>query len=268
MLYSNSQGGECVTTIKQRYESVKQRIADAAIRSNRKPEDIHLVAVTKHASMDEVRQLLEIGHVDFGESRVQHFTQLDAQVKEYIDRRSEIGELKQTDPVRWHFIGHLQRNKCRRVLPLARLVHSLDSLRLAEEIQESAEKKQLTVEALIQVNVSGERNKTGIAPAAVMHVLDQIDTMPNLVPRGVMCMAPFFEDTEETRPIFIRCQEIFEEIKISSKVDSRFNVLSMGMSNDFEVAIECGANIVRVGTALFGDVDEVSDETSAECARS
>ncbi|HJN70977.1 MAG: YggS family pyridoxal phosphate-dependent enzyme [Phycisphaerae bacterium] len=257
-----------MTTIKQRYESVKLRIADAAIRSNRKPEDIHLVAVTKHASMDEVRQLLEIGHVDFGESRVQHFTQLDAQVKEHIDRRSEIGELKQTEPVRWHFIGHLQRNKCRRVLPLARLVQSLDSLRLAEEIQESAEKKQLTVEVLVQVNVSGERNKSGVAPAAVTHILDQIDTMPNVVPRGMMCMAPFFEDAEETRPIFTRCREIFEDLKISPNVGSRFNVLSMGMSNDFEVAIECGANIVRVGTALFGEVDEVSDDSTAECAKS
>jgi hypothetical protein len=268
MLYINSQGGECVTTIKQRYESVKQRIADAAIRSNRKPEDIHLVAVTKHASMDEVRQLLEIGHVDFGESRVQHFTQLDAQVKEYIDRRSEIGELKQTDAIRWHFIGHLQRNKCRRVLPIARLVHSLDSLRLAEEIQESAEKKKLTVEVLVQVNVSGERTKLGVAPAAVTHILDQIDTMPNVIPRGMMCMAPFFEDPQEARPVFTRCQEIFEEIKISTEVDSRFNVLSMGMSNDFEVAIECGANIVRVGTALFGSPNEVCDETSAKCAES
>ncbi len=247
---------------------MKLRIADAAIRSNRKPEDIHLVAVTKHASMDEVRQLLEIGHVDFGESRVQHFTQLDAQVKEHIDRRSEIGELKQTEPVRWHFIGHLQRNKCRRVLPLARLVQSLDSLRLAEEIQESAEKKQLTVEVLVQVNVSGERNKSGVAPAAATHILDQIDTMPNVVPRGMMCMAPFFEDAEETRPIFTRCREMFEDLKISPNVGSRFNVLSMGMSNDFEVAIECGANIVRVGTALFGEVDEVSDDSTAECAKS
>lgn len=154
------------------------------------------------------------------------------------------------------------------MLPLARLVQSLDSLRLAEEIQESAEKKQLTVEVLVQVNVSGERNKSGVAPAAATHILDQIDTMPNVVPRGMMCMAPFFEDAEETRPIFTRCREIFEDLKISPNVGSRFNVLSMGMSNDFEVAIECGANIVRVGTALFGEVDEVSDDSTAECAKS
>ncbi len=256
-----------MTTIKQRYESVQQRIAEAAIRSNRKPEDVHLVAVTKHASMDEVRQLLELEHVDFGESRVQHFVQLAAQVKEHLDRRSEIGELKQTKPVRWHFIGHLQRNKCRKVLPIARIVHSLDSLRLAEEIQESAERKNLTIEVLIQVNVSAERNKSGVAPAAVTHILDQIDTMPNIVPRGMMCMAPFCEDPEESRPVFTRCQEIFEETITAAKVNERFNILSMGMSNDFEIAIECGANIVRVGTALFGDHVEISDTTSAECTQ-
>jgi pyridoxal phosphate enzyme (YggS family) len=256
-----------VTTIKQRYESVQQRIADAAIRSNRNPEDIHLVAVTKHASIDEVRQLLELEHTDFGESRVQHFVQLAAQVQEHLDRRSEIGELKQTKPVRWHFIGHLQRNKCRKVLPLARIVHSLDSLRLAEEIQESAERKNLIIEVLVQVNVSAERNKSGVAPAAVTHILDQIDTMPNIVPRGMMCMAPMCEDPEESRSIFTRCQEIFEETKTSAKVNERFNILSMGMSNDFEIAVECGANIVRVGTALFGDHAETSDTTSAGCTQ-
>ena len=254
--------------IKERYESVKKRIAQAAIRSNRKPEDVHLVAVTKFASMDEVRQLLELGHVDFGENRVQHFTQLAAQVQEHLERRTEIGELKHPEPVRWHFIGHLQRNKCRRVLPISRLVHSLDSLRLAEEIQESAEKRNLTVELLLQVNVSSERNKSGIAPAAVSHILDQLDTMPNIVPRGIMCMAPLSDSPEDSRPVFLRCMEIFEETKSTTNVGQQFNVLSMGMSNDFEVAIECGANIVRIGTALFGENAEVSDETSAECAQS
>ena len=262
-----SQGGEYVTTIKERYETLKQRIADAAIRSNRKPETIHLVAVTKHASMEEVRQLLELGHVDFGENRVQHYTQLAAQVQEHLDRRSEIGELKQTEPVRWHFIGHLQRNKCRRVLPLSRLVHSLDSLRLAEEIQELAERQKMNVEVLIQVNVSGERHKMGVAPAAVTHIIDQLDTMPNIITRGMMCMAPPVEDPEETRPVFLRCQELFEETKTTSKVGSEFNILSMGMSNNFEVAIACGANIVRVGTALFGENTEVSDETSVKCSQ-
>ena len=207
-----------MTTIKQRYESVQKRIAEAAIKSGRNAADIHLVAVTKHASMDEVRQLLELGHVDLGENKVQHFTQLSAQVKEYLDRRSDIGELKQNEPARWHFIGHLQRNKCRRVLPISRLVHSLDSLRLAEEIQEAAERQKITTEVLIQVNVSGERTKGGVAPAAVTHIIDQIDTMPNVVPRGMMCMAPFAADPEESRPVFTRCKELFEENKLLNKL--------------------------------------------------
>jgi hypothetical protein len=257
-----------VTTIKERYASVQQRIAAAALRSNRKPEEVHLVAVTKHASMDEVRQLLELGQTDFGESQSQHFVQLAAQAKEHIDRRRDIGELKEIEPVRWHFIGHLQRNKCRKVLPLARLVHSLDSLRLAEEIQESAQHQNLIVEVLVQVNVSGERSKTGVAPAALSHILDQVDTMPNIVPRGLMCMAPLCEDQEDTRPVFRRCSELFEETRLSSRDTSKFNILSMGMSGDFEVAIECGANIVRVGTALFSDETTPSKNPTTEVAKS
>ena len=125
-----------MTTIKERYESVIQRIDQAAGRIGKDPSGIHLVAVTKHATVDEVRQLVDLGHVDFGENRLQHFTQLAAQLEEYVVRRKELGEPDLKNPIRWHFIGHLQRNKCRRVLPLTRLIHTLDSLRLAEEIQE------------------------------------------------------------------------------------------------------------------------------------
>ncbi|MBT7658231.1 MAG: YggS family pyridoxal phosphate-dependent enzyme, partial [Phycisphaerae bacterium] len=148
---------------------------------------------------------------------------------------------------------HLQRNKCRRVLPLTRLIHTLDSLRLAEEIQEVAEKRNQVIEVLLQTNISRERQKTGIAPAAVGYLLEQLATMPHIKPRGMMCMAPAGEDPEESRPIFTRCQELFEEMKLDKHSGDAFNILSMGMSNDFEIAIECGANIVRVGSALFGE---------------
>ena len=241
-----------MTTIKDRYEKIQERIANAAQRSGRDSNDIHLVAVTKYASVDDVRQLVDLGHADFGESRHQHFTQIAAQIDEYIDRRRELGEPDLATPVRWHFIGHLQRNKCRRVLPLTRMIHSIDSLRIAEEIQEIAGKKNLTIEVLLQVNISRERQKTGIAPAAVGYLLEQIGTMPNIIPRGMMCMAPESEDPEESRPIFQRCFELFEEMQTSPHRGDAFNVLSMGMSNDFEIAVECGSNIVRVGSALFG----------------
>jgi hypothetical protein len=242
-----------VQTIKERYESVNERIASAANKAGRSASNIHLIAVTKHATVDEVRQLIDLGHSDFGENRLQHFTQLAAQIDEYVVRRKELGEPDLANSIRWHFIGHLQRNKCRRVLPLTRLIHTLDSLRLAEEIQEVAEKRNQVIEVLLQTNISRERQKTGIAPAAVGYLLEQLATMPHIKPRGMMCMAPAGEDPEESRPIFTRCQELFEEMKLDKHSGDAFNILSMGMSNDFEIAIECGANIVRVGSALFGE---------------
>ena len=240
-------------TIKERYESVQQRIAAASDRVGSDPSNIHLVAVTKHASVDEVRQLVELGHSDFGENRLQHFTQLVAQIEEYVDRRRELCEPDLANPIRWHFIGHLQRNKCRRVLPLTRLIHTLDSLRLAEEIQEIAEKRNQVIEVLLQINISRERQKSGIAPAAVGYLLEQLETMSCIKPRGMMCMAPMSQNQEDSRPIFTRCSELFEEYKLDKNSGDAFNILSMGMSTDFEIAIECGANIVRVGTALFGE---------------
>lgn len=240
-------------TIKERYESVLQRIATAAGKSGRDASAIHLVAVTKHASVDEVRQLVDLGHSDFGENRLQHFTQLSAQIEEYVSRRKELGEPALENPIRWHFIGHLQRNKCRRVLPLTRIIHTLDSLRLAEEIQEIAQKRKQVIEVLLQINISRERQKTGIAPAAVGYLLEQLSTMPCIKPRGMMCMAPLSDEPEDSRPVFTRCSELFEESKLDKHSGGAFNILSMGMSNDFEIAIECGANIVRVGTALFGE---------------
>ena len=250
-------------TIKERYESVQQSVADAAARSGRDASKIHVVAVTKHASVDEVRQLVDLGHSDFGENRLQHFTQLAAQIDEYVGHRKELGEPDLANQIRWHFIGHLQRNKCRRILPLTRLIHTLDSLRLAEEIQEIAEKRKQVVEVLLQINISRERQKTGIAPAAVGYLLEQLESMPCIKPRGMMCMAPISDDPEDSRPVFTRCSELFEEMQLDKYSGDAFTILSMGMSNDFEVAIECGANIVRVGTALFGE-QTVSKEAPAE----
>ena len=250
-------------TIKERYESVQQSVADAAARSGRDASKIHVVAVTKHASVDEVRQLVDLGHSDFGENRLQHFTQLAAQIDEYVGRRKELGEPDLANQIRWHFIGHLQRNKCRRILPLTRLIHTLDSLRLAEEIQEIAVKRKQVVEVLLQINISRERQKTGIAPAAVGYLLEQLESMPCIKPRGMMCMAPISDDPEDSRPVFTRCSELFEEMQLDKYSGDAFTILSMGMSNDFEVAIECGANIVRIGTALFGE-QTVSKEAPAE----
>ena len=243
-------------TLKNRFESVRQRITDAAGRAGRSAENIILVAVTKNASIDQIRELIALGHVDFGENRVQNLVQRAAQVDEFLQRHHELSRGRASDvpsKVRWHMIGHLQRNKVRKVIPLVRLIHSVDSLRLAEEIQTGATKREDPVEILLQVNTSGERSKFGVAPAAVRHLIDQIDTMMNVRVRGLMCMAPESEDITESRRYFELAAELFEDVKRIGVGGDRFDILSMGMSNDFETAIECGANVVRVGTAIFGE---------------
>lgn len=242
-------------SLKDRYAAVKQRIAAAAARSGQSPDRIILVAVTKYASIDQVRQLVELGHTDLGENHVQNLVQRVAQIDEFIARHRQLRGRESTVPerVRWHMIGHLQRNKVRKVLNLARLIHSVDSLRLAEEIQAAAIRQDEPVEVLVQVNVAGEKSKYGIAPAAARHLIDQMDTMLNIRVRGLMCMAPLVEDPETVRPVFTRCKELFDDLRRIGCGGDRFDILSMGMSNDFEVAIECGANLVRVGSAIFGE---------------
>jgi len=245
--------------LKDRLADVKKRIAAAAERSGRKAEDIILIAVTKYASIDQVRELITLGHIDFGESRVQNLVQRSAQVEEFLDRHRELArgrEAKVPDKIRWHMIGHVQRNKVRKVLPLVRLIHSVDSLRLAEEIQQAASKLDEPVEVLVQVNVSNEQQKSGVAPAAVRHLIDQIDTMMNIRVRGLMCMAPLVDDPTEARPYFELCHELFTDVRRAGAAGERFDILSMGMSHDFEVAIETGANVVRIGSAIFGERED------------
>lgn len=243
-------------SLQARYDDVCRRIDAAAARSGRRSEDVLLIAVTKNASIDQIRQLISLGHVDLGENRAQGLVQHAAQVSEYLERQRELPSTRHgqvPEQVRWHMIGHLQRNKVRKILELARLVHSIDSLRLAEEIQSiAAAKLTKPVEVLLQVNVSGEKQKYGVAPAATRHLLEQIDTMYNVRVRGLMCMAPDTEDTDVVRDVFGRARELFDDIRRSGTASERFNILSMGMTNDFETAIECGANVVRVGTAIFG----------------
>jgi len=149
-------------------------------------------------------------------------------------------------------IGHLQRNKVKQVVPLVSLVHSVDSLRLAEELHNYASRHDLTIDILMQVNTAGESQKFGVAAPAAIHLAEQIDTMMHLRLRGLMCMAPYSDNPEDSRPCFSRTREIFEDIAKSGYVDNAFNVLSMGMSGDFEVAIEEGANVIRIGSALYG----------------
>ena len=247
--------------VKDAYRRVMDRVAQAATRVGRHPDSIHIVAVTKTASPDQIRALVEMGHVDFGENRAQHLSQRVAQLEEFLSRRRTLRRVTATNPdqpsipseVRWHMFGHLQRNKVKQVVPLVKLIHSVDSLRLAEEVHGVATRMDRVVDVLLQVNTSGEAGKSGVLAPAAIHLAEQIDTMMHLRLRGLMAMAPMPNDPEETRPAFSRMAEIFEEIDKEGISDGHFNVLSMGMTNDFEVAIEYGANVLRIGRGLFGE---------------
>lgn len=249
-------------SLRERYLEVKDRIDAAARRSGRTGDRVVLVAVTKYASIEQIRELIGLGQVDFGENRVQQLVQRAAQIEEYLGRKHELGGAERRnlpDRVRWHMIGTLQRNKVKKAIEVCRLIHSVESLRLAEDINAAAVRREQPMEVLLQVNIAQERSKHGITGPAVRHLIDQMETMVNLQVRGLMCMAPIAEDPETVRPVFERCRELFEDLRREGVGGARFDVLSMGMSNDFEVAIECGANVVRVGSAIFGTATPESD---------
>ncbi|MBX3376590.1 MAG: YggS family pyridoxal phosphate-dependent enzyme [Phycisphaeraceae bacterium] len=262
--------GSEAETLESRYQSVKRRIAEAAKRAGRDASEIMLVAVTKFAEADQVRSLIQMGHRDFGENKVQNLLHRVGMVEEFMARRRVLPRSRQAhdgdsllpaveDAVRWHMIGHLQRNKAKKAIEFCRLIHSVDSLRLAEEIQAIAMKREHPVEVLVQVNCSGEASKFGCPLPAAVHLAEQIDTMVSVRVRGLMTMAPLSENPEDARETFARCRELFEEVKKTGVGDGKFNILSMGMSGDFEVAISEGSNVVRVGSAIFGEPKAVEE---------
>ncbi|MCC6283863.1 MAG: YggS family pyridoxal phosphate-dependent enzyme [Phycisphaerales bacterium] len=255
-----------LSTLAERYHEVRHRISRASARSGRGPDDIILVAVSKYAEPDLIKALVDLGHRDFGENQVQQLTQRQAILAEYMDRLRVLSSTRRAhgadallaprdgeSPIRWHMIGHLQRNKVKKIADSVRLIHSVDSLRLAEEIQQIALKRDHMVEVLVQVNCSGEASKFGCPVPAALPLAEQIDTMINVKVRGVMTMAPASPNPEEARPAFARCRDIFEEFRKFGIGEGACNLLSMGMSGDYEIAIEEGANIVRVGSAIFGE---------------
>lgn len=252
-----------------RYTRVCDRVERAAAKAGRRGPQVLLVAVTKHAEHDQILQLVQAGHRDFGENRVQQLLQRAPMLDEQVSRMRSMGAAlggdpkSKHEPIRWHMIGQLQRNKARQVADVCRLVHSVDSLRVAEELQEVGLKRDKPIEVLLQVNCSGEAGKAGCPSPAVLHVIEQIHSMIYLRLRGLMTMAPDAEKAEASRPVFARCRELFEEVIREGMVGKEFNILSMGMSGDYEVAIEEGANLVRVGSSIFADperpVDPVSD---------
>ena len=225
------------SNIASNVEEVRKRIAAAAERGGRKAEDVHIIAVTKTMGVDVIKEAVDAGVYDLGENRVQ----------ELMEKYDHID-----GGCRWHLIGHLQTNKVKYIIDKVSLIHSVDSLELVQEIQKRAEKAGKVMDILIQVNVSGEESKFGISPERVRDFLLGINGYKNIRVRGLMTVAPFAENPEEIRWVFRDLHKIFIDIK-QERIDNIYmDYLSMGMSNDFEVAVEEGANMVRIGTAIFG----------------
>ena len=233
--------------IRENIERIRDKVAAAAGRARRDPADVHLVAVTKAADVEDIRTLLELGVADLGESRANQLTDRAEEIAAWLSRRRKDPPLA----VRWHMVGHLQRNKVRKVLPVVSLIHSVDSLRLAEGIDRRAEQEGATAEFLLQVNCAEEPAKHGVAVGAAVALAEQICTLAHVRLRGLMTMAPLSGNPEKARPFFVRLRELFEEMA-SEKIGGRdFTHLSMGMTQDYEVAVEEGATLLRIGTALF-----------------
>lgn len=229
--------------LSKNFEKVKERIFQAAVKCGRDPDSIRLVTVSKTMPVEIVKAAVTAGITILGENYIQ-------------EARSKI-ELLSTNAVSWHFIGHLQTNKARYAVRLFDLIHSVDSLRLARELNKEAGKIKKTQPILIQVNIGKEASKSGVSAEDIKKLLEEIIQLENLSLRGLMTMPPFFNDPEKARPYFSLLRDlrdrIFKEIEPALNRNNSLDELSMGMTGDFETAIECGATLVRVGTAIFGE---------------
>lgn len=238
-----------MSKIADRIKRVKDNITDACSKVGRDPAEIKLVVVTKSASIEAIQEVIRLGCVDLGENRVQQLKKVAAQVDEFLAKGSEDTNLPRR--VNWHMIGHLQRNKVRQVLAVVCMIHSVDTLRLAEEINNEAAREGLCPAVLLQVNTSMESGKFGVPVGAAIHLAEQIGTLGNLKLTGLMTMAPLTRDTDTIRECFVRIRELFAEMKGEGIVGRQFTELSIGMSSDYEIAIEEGATILRIGSAIF-----------------
>lgn len=224
--------------VAENYRDVEERIRSACERSGRDRSDVTLIAVSKTKPVQMIREAMEAGAEVFGENKVQ-----------------ELCEKYEVLPkeLHWHMIGHLQRNKVKYVIDKAELIHSVDSLRLAEEISREAVKKGVQANVLIEVNVAEEESKFGVRTEDTEDLIRKTAVLPNVCIRGLMTIAPYVEDPEENRPIFRTLRKLAVDIKKKNIDNVSMDVLSMGMTGDYEVAVEEGATMVRVGTGIFGE---------------
>lgn len=222
-----------------RLADVRARLAGAAEKGGRKPDEVRLIAISKTHPTAVIRQVIVLGATDLGENRVQ---EAEAKI-------TEIGR----EHVRWHLVGHLQANKARRAVNLFDVIHSLDSADLARRLDRLCiEEAKDSLEVLIQVDLGHEETKSGIDESELTHLVATLGTLTRLKLIGLMTLPPFFDDPEQSRPFFRRLRELRDELNQRGAFGDRTGELSMGMTHDFEVAIEEGATMVRVGTAIFG----------------
>ncbi len=224
-------------SIKENLDEVHARIARACEKSGRGLDEVTLICVSKTKPLGDLMAAYEIGSRDFGENKVQ----------EILAKAPMMPK-----DARFHMIGHLQRNKVRQVLPYAAMIHSVDSLRLAEQISQDAAKERLEADILLEVNVAGEESKFGFAPERVMDAALVVGKMPHIHLHGLMTVAPYVENPEENRGIFKKLYQLSVDIGRKNIDNVDMSVLSMGMTGDYEVAIEEGATMIRVGTGIFG----------------
>jgi pyridoxal phosphate enzyme (YggS family) len=225
-----------MSSIAENLNRVRTQIATAAAKSGRSAEDVELVAITKTHPTEKVREAIEASQTLFGESRVQ-------------EARAKVPELPSN--IRWHFVGHLQKNKVRQALPLFEMIHSVDSLALAQDINRIAEEEGLYPLVLLEVNLAGEGSKFGFSPDDLRGKMEALLALPRLSIEGLMCIPPLAVESEDSRKFFVQLRQLRDSLEKEFSV--KLPQLSMGMTQDFPIGIEEGATLVRVGTAIFGE---------------
>ena len=233
-----------MTSIAENLERVREQIAHAAAKVRRAPNEVELVAITKTHAAEKVREAIQAGQRLFGESRVQ-------------EARAKIPELPSA--IRWHFVGHLQKNKIRHALPLFEMIHSVDSLALAQEMNRIAEEEGMRSRVLLEINLAGEGSKFGFAPDKLREQMEALLAFPRLSVLGLMTIPPLGEEPEASRKYFVQLRELRDRLQTEFRVD--LAQLSMGMTQDYAVAVEEGATLVRVGTAIFGERSKAKAES-------
>lgn len=223
--------------IKENIEAVQANIEAACQKAGRDPGEVTLIAVSKTKPLSDIEEAIDCGMMEFGENKVQ----------ELVDKIEHVSR-----PVHWHLIGHLQTNKVKYIADKGLLIHSVDSVKLAKEIQKEAIKKQADCNILLEVNVAREESKFGFTCEEVPDAVAEIAQLSNVHIQGLMTIAPFVENPEDNRVIFAKLHKLLLDIKSRNIDNVNMNVLSMGMTNDYTVAVEEGATMVRVGTGIFG----------------